>query len=88
VIPNVYEIHEYEHDRFQCVVARTNKYDEEKIREDTEKMNSMLCQEAKSQGIRYIFATAAISDTTRQRTKKDQKGVEGEQTIVFSNLAG
>jgi hypothetical protein len=88
VIPNVYEIHKYEHDRFQCVVARTNKYDEEKIREDTKKMNSMFCQEAKSQGIRYIFATAAISDTTRQRTKKDQKGVEGEQTIVFSNLAG
>ena len=88
MIPNVYAIHKYGHDRFQCVVARTNKYDEEKIREDTEKMNSMLCQEAKSQGIRYIFATAAISDTTRQRTKKDQKGVEGEQTIVFSNLAG
>ena len=87
MIPDVYEIHKYEQDRFQCVVARTNKYDEEKIREDTEKMNSMLCQEAKSQGIRYIFATAAISDTTRQRTKKDQKGVEGEQTIVFSNLA-
>ena len=87
MISNVYEIHKYEHDKFQCVVARTNKHDEEKVRKDTEKMNSMLSQEAKSQGIRYIFAIASMSDTTRQRTKNNQKG-EGEQKIVFSNLAG
>ena len=88
MISNVYEIRKYEHDKFQCVVARTNKYDEEKIRKDTEKMNSMLSQEAKSRGIRYIFATASMSDTIKQRTKKNQKGAEGEQTIDFSNLAG
>ena len=69
MISNVYEIHKYENDKFQCVVARTNKYDEEKVREDTEKMNSMLSQEAKSHGIRYIFAIAPLSDITRQNTK-------------------
>ena len=78
MIPNVYEIHKYEHDRFQCVVARTNKYDEEKIREDTERMNSMLCQEAKSQGIRYLRYSINVgydktthkeeSERTRRRT--------------------
>jgi hypothetical protein len=70
-ISNVYEIHKYEHDRFQCLVASTNKYDEHKVRRDTEEMNSMLSQEAKSQGIRYILAIASMSDTTRQRTKKN-----------------
>ena len=78
MISNVYEIHKYEHDKFQGVVARTDKYNEEKVRKDTEKMNSMLSQEVKSQGIRYIFAIASISDTTRQHTKKNQKGLEGE----------
>jgi hypothetical protein len=76
VISNVYEIHKYEHDKFQCVVARTDKYDEEKVRKDTEKMNSMLSQEAKSQGIRYMFAIAPMSDPTIQRTKKNHKEVE------------
>lgn len=51
------------------MVARTNRYDEDKVRKDTEEMNSMLSQEAKSQGIRYILAIASMSDTTRQRTK-------------------
>lgn len=78
MISNVYEIHKYEHDKFQRVVARTDKYDEEKVRKDTEKMNSMLSQEVKSQGIRYFFAIASISDTTRQHIKKNQKGLEGE----------
>jgi hypothetical protein len=78
MISNVYEIHKYEHDKFQCVVASTDKYDEEKVRRDTEKMNSMSSQEVKSQWIRYIFAIAPISDTTRQRTKKNQKGLERE----------
>ena len=86
MISNVYEIHKYEHDRFQCVVKRTNKYDEHKVIKDTEEMNSMLSQEAKSQGIRYILAIAFMSDTTRERTKKNQK-VTREQRFVFSSLA-
>ncbi|MFL6319575.1 MAG: hypothetical protein ACJ72U_01295 [Nitrososphaeraceae archaeon] len=76
---NVYEIHRYQHDNFQCVVARTNKYNEEQIRKDIEKMNAMLSEEAKSQGIRYVFAIGSMSDMIRQRTKKNQRGGGEEQ---------
>ena len=68
---NVYEIHRYQHDNFEYVVARTNKYTEEQVKKDIEKMNEMLNEEAKSQG--------------RQRTKKIQRGREvgGEEQQSF-----
>jgi hypothetical protein len=37
----------------------------------TQEMNSMLSQEAKSQGIRYVLAS--MSDMTTQPTKKNKK---------------
>jgi hypothetical protein len=77
VVSNVYEIHRYQYDNFRCVVARTNKYNEEQIRKDIEKMNAMLSEEAKSQGIRYVFAIGSMSDMIRQRTKKNQRGGGG-----------
>lgn len=55
LVGNVYEIHRYQSDQFQYVVARTNKHSETKVRDDVEKMNSMLSEEFKSQGIKYIF---------------------------------
>jgi hypothetical protein len=79
VVSNVYEIHRYQYDNFRCVVARTNKYNEEQIRKDIEKMNAMLSEEAKSQGIKYVFAIGSMSDMIRQRTKKNQRGGGGEQ---------
>jgi hypothetical protein len=85
---NVYEIHRYQHDNFEYVVARTNKYTEEQVKNDVEKMNEMLNEEAKSQGIRYVFAMGSIPDTIKQRTKKIQKGREvgGEEQQSFSIL--
>ena len=67
----MYEIHRYQHDNFEYVVARTNKYTEEQVKKDIEKMNEMLNEEAKSQG--------------RQRTKKIQRGREvgGEEQQSF-----
>ena len=49
-------------------------------------MNEMLSEEAKSQGIRYIFAMGSISDMIKQRTKKTQRGREvgGEEQQSFS----
>jgi hypothetical protein len=73
---NVYEIHRYQHDNFQYVVARTNKYTEEQVKKDVEKMNEMLSEDAKSQGIRYVFAIGSMSDMIKQRTKKTQRGRE------------
>jgi hypothetical protein len=73
LVVNVYEIQRYEHDNFQYVVARTNKNTEEQVRKDVEKMNAMLSNEMKAQGIKYIFAIGSMSDIINQRAKKNKK---------------
>ena len=70
---NVYEIHRYQNENFQYVVARTNKNSEEHVRKDVEKMNAMLSNEMKTQGIKYVFATGSMSDIIKQRGKKSKK---------------
>jgi hypothetical protein len=55
----LYEIHCYQEDDFQYVVARTNKFSEEKVRKDVEQMNNMLSSELIRKGIRYVFAGGA-----------------------------
>ena len=73
---NVYEIHRYAGDDFQYVVARTNKYAEEKIRKDVERMNAMLSDELKAQGIRYVFAIGSSTTdiiNTKQASKREKK---------------
>ena len=70
---NVYEIHRYQNENFQYVVARTNKNNEEQVRKDVEKMNAMLSNEMKAQGIKYVFATGSMSDMIKQRGKKSKK---------------
>ena len=73
---NVYEIHRYAGDDFQYVVARTNKYAEEKIRKDVERMNAMLSDELKAQGIRYVFAVGSSTTdiiNTKQASKRERK---------------
>ena len=70
---NVYEIHRYQNENFQYVVARTNKNSEEQVRKDVEKMNAMLSNEMKAQGIKYVFATGSMSDLIKQRGKKSKK---------------
>jgi hypothetical protein len=73
LVVNVYEIHRYENENFQYVVARTNKNSEEQVRRDVEKMNAMLSNEMKAQGIKYVFATGSMSDMIKQRGKKSRK---------------
>lgn len=71
---NVYEIHRYAGDDFQYVVARTNKYAEEKIRKDVERMNAMLSDELKAQGIRYVFAIASsTTDIIKHQANKQER---------------
>ena len=81
---NVYEIRRYQHDNFEYVVARTNKYTEEQVKKDVDKMNEMLSEEAKSQGIRYVFAIGSMSDMIKQRAKKIQRGAGGGEQQSFS----
>jgi hypothetical protein len=54
-----YEIHCYQEDVFQYVVARTNKFSEEKVKKDAEQMNNMLSSELIRKGMRYVFAGGA-----------------------------
>jgi hypothetical protein len=71
---NVYEIHRYAGDDFQYVVARTSKYAEEKIRKDVERMNAMLSDELKAQGIRYVFAIASsTTDIIKHQANKQER---------------
>ncbi|MGA9170440.1 MAG: hypothetical protein WBZ20_09885 [Nitrososphaeraceae archaeon] len=73
MVVNVYEIHRYQNENFQYVVARTNKNSEEHVRKDVEKMNAMLSNEMKAQGIKYVFATGSMSELIKQRGKKSKK---------------
>jgi hypothetical protein len=75
---NVYEIHRYAGDDFQYIVARTNKYAEEKIRKDVERMNAMLSDELKSQGVRYVFA---IGSSTAEMIR-DKAGRKERKTTI------
>jgi len=66
----VYEIHKYQHDDFQYVVARTNKYSENKVKNDVERMNGMLNESLKTMGIKYVFAISDTADSIYKERKK------------------
>lgn len=68
----IYEIHKYQEDDFQYVVASTNKYPETKVRNDVERMNSMLNDSLRTMGIKYVFVQSDTSDSAyRERKKKN-----------------
>lgn len=66
----IYEIHKYQHDAFQYVVASTNKYSETKVKNDVERMNSMLNESFRTMGIRYVFMVSDTSDSLYKERKK------------------
>jgi hypothetical protein len=66
----VYEIHKYQHDDFQYVVARTNKYSENKVKNEVERMNSMLNESLKTMGIKYVFVISDTADSIYKDRKK------------------
>jgi len=66
----IYEIHKYQHDDFQYVVASTNKYSETKVKNDVERMNSMLNEALRTMGIRYVFTVSDTSDSLYKERKK------------------
>lgn len=73
MVINVYEIHRYRHDNFEHVVARTKNHTEEYVKKDVEKMNSILSDKLKAQGIKYVFAIGSMTDIINQRTKKSKR---------------
>jgi hypothetical protein len=66
----IYEIHKYQHDDFQYIVASTNKYSETKVKNDVERMNSMLNESLRTMGIRYVFTVSDTSDSLYKERKK------------------
>jgi len=66
----IYEIHKYQQDSFQYVVASTNKYSETKVQNDVERMNSMLNESLRTMGIRYVFTVSDTSDSLYKERKK------------------
>ena len=60
----------YQYHDFQYVVARTNKYSENKVKNDLERMNSMLNESLKTIGIRYVFVISDTSDSLYKERKK------------------
>lgn len=66
----IYEIHKYQLDDFQYVVASTNKYSEIKVKYDVDRMNCMLNESLKTMGIRYVLVVSDTSDTSYKERKK------------------
>lgn len=79
---NVYEIHRYQCDQFQYVVARTNKHSETKVRDDVERMNSMLSVEFKSEGIKYIFSVGTMAEFMKSVSKRQKERSRSEKSIL------
>lgn len=82
---DVFEIHRYQNGQFQYVVARTNKHTEEKVKTDVEKMNNMLSDEFKSQGLSYVFAVGTMADYMKTVARgKHQRRKATQETSFFT----
>ena len=72
----LYEIHCYQEGVFRYVVARTNKFSEEKVKKDVEQMNNMLSSELIRKGMRYVFAVGADVVIAHKHNRKKQQDPE------------
>ncbi|HEX7207780.1 MAG TPA: hypothetical protein VF233_06315 [Nitrososphaeraceae archaeon] len=74
---DIYEIHRYQNDSFQYIVATTNKHSEEHVKQDVDHFNAILSHEMKSQGIKYVFAIVSQKGTSKKNNKfKDERNTE------------
>jgi hypothetical protein len=77
-----YEIHRYQNDTFQYIVASTNRYTEEQVRKDVESFNTMLSNEMKSQGIRYVFVKQFNYKPMNKAHTKHKQEEEQKKTLL------
>ena len=66
----IYEIHKYQNDDFQYVVASTNRHTESKVKNDVERMNSLLNESLRTRGTRYVFIISDTADSSYKERKK------------------
>ena len=76
-----YEIHRYQNDSFQYIVATTNKHAEEHVRQDVDHFNAILSNEMKSQGIKYVFAIGSTQKGTSKKINKNKDERNTEHSI-------
>ena len=69
----LYEIHCYQGEVFQYVVAKTNKLSEEKVQEDVEKMNNALKSEINRKGIKYVLMVPTNSRSTGEVADQNKR---------------
>jgi len=79
----VYEIHKYQNGELKYVVARTNKHPEEKVKTDVDRMNAMLSEEFKSQGINYVFAVGTMADYMKNASRRQKERAKSEKSLLF-----
>ncbi len=69
----IYEIHCYQGDTFQYVVARTSKLSEEKVREDVKRMNHALGSEIYRKGIKYVLVASTNSKAAGDNREQNNR---------------
>jgi hypothetical protein len=81
-----YEIHRYQNDTFQYVVATTSKHTEEYVRRDVERFNAIMSNEIRSQGIRYVLSAGSTQKSANKKNIKREneklKGTTDEVKIL------
>jgi hypothetical protein len=80
-MPDTFEIHRYENDIFQYIVASTDKYSEEKIRKDITQMNEMMSESLKLRGIKYVFAIGSPANLSKGNNKKRKTRQPNDQIL-------
>jgi hypothetical protein len=54
---------------FQYVVASTNKYSKNKVKDDIERMNAKLNESLKTMGLRFVFVISNTADSLYKERK-------------------
>ena len=80
-MPDIFEIHRYENDVFQYIVANTDKYSEEKVRKDITQMNEMMSESLKLRGIKYVFAIGSLANLSKGNNKKRKTRQPNDQIL-------
>ena len=81
LMSGIFEIHRYEKDVFQYIVACTDKYSEEKVRNDAAQMNEMMSESLKIHGIKYVFAIGTAANLSKGNGKKRKTRQPNDQIL-------
>lgn len=81
LMTGIFEIHRYENEVFQYIVACTDKHSEEKVRGDIAQMNQMMSESLKIHGIKYVFAIGTAANLSKNNGKKKKTRQANDQLL-------